>query len=122
MDGLYFHMDNKLDNLFPPLKRTVHLLTSLKTNLQESHIQYMERVKTAMLTGGVGCRASFYLSWDKLIIILTIKGLSNANQCEILCCFDTFHISMDNLIKFLLTLAPQESLSLKRTMLIIVII
>ena len=83
MDGLYFHMDHKLEILFPPLKRAVHLLTSLKKSPQESHIQYLERV-------------TFTLSWDKLIIILLIKGLSKVDQCKILRHFDTFDISIDN--------------------------
>ena len=41
--------------------------------------------------------------------MLVIKGLSNADQCEILCRFDTFNISMDNLNKFLLTLTSVAS-------------
>ena len=77
MDGLYAYMDLKLEILFPPLKRIVHLLTSLKKSPQESHVQYLEWVKTAMLTGGVGSKNSFSLTWDKMIIVLVITGISN---------------------------------------------
>ena len=97
LDGLYVHMDQKLEVLFPPLKRAVSLLTSLKKSPQETHLQYLERVKSALIVGGIGTRTSFNLSWDKLTIKLVIKGLSNADQCKIFCCFDIFNISMDNL-------------------------
>ena len=72
-------------------------------------MQYMERVKTAMLTGGVGSRTSFSLTWDKMIIVLVLKGLSNNDQSELLRCFDSFDVSMENLTEFLLTLSAIAS-------------
>ena len=84
MNSLYKYMDLKLEVLFPPLKRIINILTSLKKSPQETHVQYMERVKNAMMTGGVRSRAAFSLAWDKLIIVLVLKGLTNNDQCNIL--------------------------------------
>ena len=102
-------MDNKLEVLLPPLKRAVNLLTCSKKSPQETHHQFLERVKAALIVGGIGARTSFNLSWDRIMIILVIKGLSNSDRCEILCRFGTFNISMDILNKFLLTLISVAS-------------
>ena len=84
MNSLYKYMDLKLEVLFPPLKRIINLLTFLKKSPQETYVQYMERMKTAMLTGGLGSRSAFSLTRDKLIIVLVLKGLTDSDQSNIL--------------------------------------
>ena len=62
VQSLYEVMDLKLGVYWPPLKRTINLLTSLKKAQHETHLQFMERVKRSMKTGGVGSRHSFSLT------------------------------------------------------------
>ena len=102
---LYEYMDMKLNVYWPPLKRTINLMTSLKKSQHETHWQYMVRVIEAMETGGVGTRLSFSLTWDKLMIVLIMKGLSTADQKDILRKFDTLEVSFDNLSLFMQTLS-----------------
>lgn len=104
LDALYVNMDRKPEVLFPPLKRVVSLLTSLKKSPQETHIQFYARVKAAIIIGGIGTKKSFNLSLDRLMIIRVIKGLPNSDQCELLWKYNTFNITNDNLNHFLLTL------------------
>ena len=75
MQSLYTLKDLKLEIYWPSLKRIVDLLTSLKKAPHESHIQFLERVQKKMLTGGVGSKNNFSLDWDKLLIVLILKGL-----------------------------------------------
>ena len=81
---LYEYMDIQFNVYWPPLKRTINLMTSLKKTQHETHMQYMDRVKRAMKSGGVGTRLSSSLTWDKLMIVLIMKGLSTADQNDIL--------------------------------------
>ena len=83
MQNLYKLMDLKLKVLFLPLKRILNLLNSLRKAPQETHVQYMERVKNSMLTGGIGSISVFSLTWDRLLIVLILKGLPNSDQCKI---------------------------------------
>ena len=48
-------------------------MSSLKKSQQETHLQFLDRVKKAMKTGGVGTRNLFKLTLEKLIIVLIIK-------------------------------------------------
>ena len=80
-------------------------MTSLKKTQHETHLQYMDRVKRSMKTGGVGTRLSFSLTWDKLMIVLIMKGLPTADQNDILHRFDTLEVSFDNLSLFMQTLS-----------------
>ena len=56
-----------------------------------------------MKTGGVGTRNSFKLTWNKLMIVLIIKGLSTTDQNDILRRFNTLEVSFDNLSLFMQT-------------------
>ena len=105
MKGLYTLMDLKLEIYWPSLKRIVDLLTSLKKAPHKSHIQFLERVQKKMLTGGVGSKSNFSLDWDKLLIVLILKGLPVGDQNEVLKKFDTLEVSLANLSKFLQTLS-----------------
>ena len=69
MKGLHTLMDHKLEVYWPSLKRIVDLLTSLMKAPLESHIQFLERAKKKMITGGVGSKHQFSLDWDKLLIV-----------------------------------------------------
>ena len=91
--------------ILAPLKRTINLLTSLKKNQQETHLQYVDRVKRALKTGWVGTRQDFALTWEKLLIVLIMKGLPTTDQNDILRKFDTLEDSFDNLSLFLQTLS-----------------
>ena len=84
LQELYESMDIQLNVYWPPLKRTINLMSSLKKSQQETHLQYLDRVKKAMKTEGVGTRNSFKLTWDKLMIVRIIKGLSTTDQNDIL--------------------------------------
>ena len=75
MKSLYKLMDQKLEILFPPLKMIIYLLTSLKKSPSETQVQYIKRVKNSMLTWGVGSKTAFSLNWDRLLIVLILKGL-----------------------------------------------
>ena len=86
MKGLYSLMDLKLEIYWPSLKRIVDLLTSLKKAPHESHIQFLERVQKKMLTGGVGSKNNFSLDWDKLLIVLILKGLPVGDTRNLLKC------------------------------------
>ena len=68
-------MDLKLEILWPSLKRIIDLLTSLKKAPHATHIQYTERVQRKIVTGGVGSKTSFSLDWERLLIVLILKGL-----------------------------------------------
>ena len=81
-------MDQKLE-ITGPLWRIVGLLTSQKKAPYESHIQFLERAQKKMITGGVGSKHQFSLKWDKLLIVLILKGLPVADQNKILGKFDT---------------------------------
>ena len=102
---LYEYMDMKLNVYWPPLKRTINLLTSLKKSQHETHWQYMVRVMEAMKTGGVGTRLSFALTWDKLIILLVMKGLPTADLNDILLKFNTLELLFNDLSWFMHTLS-----------------
>ena len=104
VQGLYEYMDMKLNVYWPPLKRTINLMTSLKKSQHETHWQYMVRVMKAMKTGGVGTRVSFSLTWDKLMIVLIMKGLPTSSQNDILYKFNTLVVSFKNLSLFMQTL------------------
>ena len=104
VDALYITMDRKLELVFPPLKYAVSIFSVLHKCPQETYIQFYERVKQTLITGGIGTKESFDLSQDRLIIILVIKGLNNSDQNEIVHKFDTFDINNDNLMCFLSTL------------------
>ena len=80
-------------------------MTSLKKTQHETHLQCMDRVKRAMKTGGIGTRLSFSITWDKLRIVLIMKGLPTADQNNILRKFDTLEVSFDNLSLFMQTLS-----------------
>ena len=58
-----------------------------------------------MLTGGVGSKHKFSLDWDKLLIVLILKGLPVGDQNKVLEKFDTLEVSLTNLSKFLQTLS-----------------
>ena len=45
VNELYESMDKQLDVYWPPLKRTIHLMSSLRKSQQETHLQFLERVK-----------------------------------------------------------------------------
>ena len=105
MKGLHILMDQKLEMYWPSLKRIVDLLTSLKKAPHESHIQFLERAQKKMITGGVGSKHQFSLNWDKLLIVLILKGLPVGDQNKILEKFDTLEVSLANLSKFLQTLS-----------------
>ena len=68
-------------------------------------MQYLDRVKKAMKSGGVGTEISFKPTWDKLLIVLIIKGLSITNQNYILFRFNTLEVSFDNLSLFMQTMS-----------------
>ena len=102
---LYQYMDSQLDVYWPPLKRIINLMSYLKKSQQETHLQFLDRVKKAMKTGGVGTRNSFKLTWEKLMIVLIIKGLSTTDQNDILKRFDTLDVSFDNLSLFMQTMS-----------------
>ena len=98
-------MDTQIDVYWPPLKRTINLMSSLKKSQQETHLQFLDHVKKAMKIGGVGSRNAFKLTWDKLMIVLIIKGLSTTDQNDILKRFDTLDVSFDNLSLFMQTMS-----------------
>ena len=102
---LYELMDMRLNVYWPPLKRTINLLTSFKKSKHETHWQFMVRVMKAMETGGLGTRLSFALTWDKLIILLVMKGLPNADLNKILLKFNTLELSFNDLSSFMHTLS-----------------
>ena len=56
----------------------------------------MERVQKKMVTGGVGSKNNFSLDWDKLLIVLILKGLPVGDQNEVLKKFDTLEVSLAN--------------------------
>ena len=58
-----------------------------------------------MKTGGLGSRNAFKLTWDKLLMVLIIKGLSTTDQNDILKRFDTLDVSFDNLSLFMQTMS-----------------
>ena len=105
MNELYEFMDKPLDVYWPPLKRTIHIMSSLRKSQQETHLQFLERVKKAMRTGGLGTRNAFKLNWDTLLMVLIIKGLSISDQNKILERFDTLEVSFDNLSIFMQTMS-----------------
>ena len=72
------------------------LLTSLKKAPHESHVQFLERAQKKMLTSGVGSKHQFSLDWDKLLIVLILKGLPVGDQNKILERFDTLEVSLTN--------------------------
>ena len=45
-----------------------------------------------MITGGVGSKHKFSLDWDRLLIVLILKGLSVGDQNKILEKFDTLEV------------------------------
>ena len=102
---LYELMDMRLNVYWPPLKRTINLLTSFKKSKHETHWQFMVRVMKAMETGGLGTRLSFALTWDKLITLLVMKGLPNADLNKILLKFNTLELSFNDLSSFMHTLS-----------------
>ena len=75
------------------------------SSLKKTHLQFLDRVKKSMKSGGVGTRLNFSLTWDTLMIVLIIKGLSTADQNDILRKFDTLEVSFDNLSLFMQTLS-----------------
>ena len=102
-------MDKKLEIRFPPLKRTVKLLTELKLNSSENPSQFLERVGREMRTGGIGEEPNINLNWERLLIVLVVKGLPNHLQIELLKKFDTLDCTLDNLSRFLDTLSQAKS-------------
>ena len=58
-----------------------------------------------MKIGGVGTCNAFKLTWEKLMIVLIIKGLSITDQNDILKRFDTLDVSFDNLSLFMQTMS-----------------
>ena len=103
-------MDAKLNIRFPPLKRTVRLLTDLKLAGSESPSQFLERVGREMRSGGIGIQPHINLTWERLLIILVVKGLPNNFQIELLKRFDTLECTIENLTRFLDTLSQSKSL------------
>ena len=101
---LYEFMEIQLNVYWSPLKRTINLMSSLKKTQHETHLQFLDRVKKAMKTGGVGSRHSFKLTWEKLMIVLINKGLSTTDQNDILHRFDALEVSMNNLSLFIQTM------------------
>ena len=65
----------------------------------------MERVQKKNITGGVGSQNHFSLDWEKLLIVLILKGLPISDQNDILKRFNTLEVSFINLSKFLQTLS-----------------
>ena len=104
-------MDQRLNISHPPLKRAFTVFSSLKKSSTESHIQFLDRVKRTLVTGGLGTQEAFDLSWDRFIIILTIKGLPDVAQLELLKITDTFYVNLDNLQRFLDTFLTASSSS-----------
>ena len=58
-----------------------------------------------MKTGGLGSRNAFKLTWDKLLMVLIIKGLSTSDQNDISKRFDTLEMSFENLSLFMQTMS-----------------
>ena len=58
-----------------------------------------------MITGWVGSKHQFSLDWDKLQIVLILKGLPVGDQNKVLEKFDTLEVSLTNLSKFFQTLS-----------------
>ena len=102
-------MDAKLNIRFPPLKRTVKLLTELKLNGSENPSQFLERVGREMRSGGIGEQPNINLNWERLLIILVVKGLPNNFQIELLKRFDTLECTLENLTQFVDTLSQSKS-------------
>ena len=68
-------------------------------------MKYLDHVKKAVKTGGVGTRLSFKLTWDKLMIVLIIRGLPITDQNDILRRFKTLELSFENLSLFMQTMS-----------------
>ena len=110
IDGLHVIMDKKLEIRFPPLKRTVKLFTELKLSNSESPSQFFERCGREMKTGGIGQQPNIVLSWDRLLVVLCVKGLPSHLQIELLKKYDTIECSVDDLLRFLDTLSTSKAL------------
>ena len=46
-----------------------------------------------MITGGVGSKHQFSLDWDKLLIVLILKGLAVGDHKKLLKRLDTLEVS-----------------------------
>ena len=62
-----------------------------------------------MRTGGIGEEPNINLGWERLLIVLVVKGLPNHLQVELLKKFDTLECTLDNLSCFLDTLSQAKS-------------
>ena len=63
-----------------------------------------------MCSGGVGTRQHFLLDWDKLIVILTLNGLSADIRIKLLKKFDHTEVTVPELSQFLDTLSTSRYL------------
>ena len=80
IENLQVIMDKKLEIQFPPPKHTVKLLTELKLSTSESPSQFFERCGREMKLGGIGQHPNIILSWDRLLVVLCVKGLPSHIQ------------------------------------------
>ena len=85
------------------------MLTELKLNSSENPSQVLERVGREMRTGGIGKEPNINLGWDRLLIVLVVKGLPAHLQVELLKKFDTLECTLDNLSRFLDTLSQAKA-------------
>ena len=86
-------------------------LTDLNCNSSETPSQFLEHVSVTMRSFGIGAKTHFHLSWNPLIVILTLKGLSNDIMTELLKKFNRSEVSVEELSSFLDNLSTAKSMT-----------
>ena len=77
--------------MLPPLKRTVHLLCKLKVASNAMPTAFMDRVKLAMKSGGIGTENNFSMNSELLSFCLVLNGLPPPIQIYVLKKFSSWN-------------------------------
>ena len=75
MGSLVKSFNKKIELMYPRTKRTVGLFKLEDQRIWETPRQVIECIEKTMASGGIGTPGNFDLSWECLVIVLTIKAL-----------------------------------------------